>query len=189
MHIQPILYIVYGAAWIAWLVALRAPVRQQKEQQQQHHVHNHSDSLKCAQVRPLLATFLYILAWVFLVCMVIALCCMPWINCSDPRVAAACSGGGILFMILLIGIFALQIRYIDEIRRSGRTVKEDCTPKNRYVHSVVYAFAIFIFVIGLVGLLVLSAVLDAKSDMATMLALQKQGPAIRSRLLKRVSGQ
>lgn len=184
MIVHSFLYLIYGSAWIVWLASLRSPLALRTPCPD-----GNIEDMKCSQVRPLLATFLYVLAWLFLVTLVLALLFLTLLGRSSvtPSASAACTGSGVLFMLLMIGIFALQIRYIDDIRKSTRTIKEDCTQTHKYRRGVVYAFAIFMFVVGITTLLFVSTVVDAKHDIATMIALRKNAPAIRRQLLKRVA--
>lgn len=173
MQIQPFLYVIYGAMWIVWLTSLRMPTAEQCARDAS------LESQKCAHVRPLLATFLYILAWTFLISISFSLLCVPWINCNDPRMSKVCSTAGILFMAVLILIFAMQVKYIDGIRNSSLTVKENCSqPERRYQRGVVYAFAIYIFIVGMGGILLMSAVFDSKDDLLSIIKNSSQPQAL-----------
>ncbi len=173
MQIQPFLYVIYGAMWIVWLASLRMPTAAQCA----------SDaslvSRKCAHVRPLLATFLYILAWVFLISISFSLLSVPWLNCYNQRLSRVCSTTGIVFMMVLILVFAMQIKYIEEIRKSTLTVQENCSdPDRRYQRGVVYAFAIYMFVVGLGGILLMAVFFDSKDDLLSIINNTNQTPPI-----------
>ena len=71
---------------------------------------------------------------------------------------------------MLVIVFAMQIKYIDEMRKSGRTIKEDCsTADARYQRGVVYAFAIYVLIVGLAGIVLVSTVPSTKADIATLI--------------------
>jgi cytochrome b561 len=155
MLLSPVIHVIYGSLWIVWLKALRKPVIQTTDT-------SLPQNTKCASVRPCLAIFLYIVAWVQLVACILTFCLLASSTVMQTHQITPLLLVG---MALLSGIFVLQIVYIRDIWNSERTITDDCTTAdNQTYRQLAYGFAVFLIVIGVAGILGLMVMYNTTKD-------------------------
>lgn len=131
-------YIGYGALWMYWLRAF--------EQE-------HDKSKKCNEIQSTLRTVLYVFSWFGVIIGSIVLCMYLVMSVTMfhlPGVLGRCALSFLL--VILVALYVTQIRYIQSITRSDRTVAENCTELEQFKRSVLIVFSAFIIVAGLFGL-------------------------------------